>query len=471
MLRTTAAFLLAGAAAAAPTMTKNITVYRITPRNYTGLTNFDTGDAAGDAFFGIYELQAPLVCSGDPHAADYNLLCRNEPILQIPGFNVYTRTILETDARLGDYSQCNPDPQSGIFTCGHFHRHYGPAECWFNSTSNPEWATNFASVCDRATCLCDAVEKLAVGYQDLGSTFGGAFPADWPQQCLDNFYAIDGYIFGGKNKPTKTLANTDEGACCSACANEKRSIISGCGGYTWSSADQTCQLFSRWARPSVPAPLHNHSSAVVRSGMNLEGTPYHSVLGSSTEQIAALLNGSWYSTREEGECPAGSGGPTGDGKCWWREVAQTSNVNASCVNGNLIRVIKAAQPNCWEACGADADNLTSKCFIKCLFNAVAGNKTKGWPPMTAEVLVNAFEKSFDSDDKEFGCPQVPPCPPPCFPPSEDDDEEAAQTALSLTAPEDKKGEREEAWPRLPLDRWFEEEVVQKGKFKSTKKRY
>ena len=71
----------------------------------------------------------------------------------------------------------------------------------------------------------DAVETHAVGFQDLGATFGGGFPADWPQQCLDDFYALDGYLFGGKNKPTKTLADTDEGACCAACAHEKRTCI------------------------------------------------------------------------------------------------------------------------------------------------------------------------------------------------------------------------------------------------------
>ena len=45
--------------------------------------DFDTGDAAGDAFFGLYEKSAPIVCKGKD--ASRNLLCGNEPILQIPG--------------------------------------------------------------------------------------------------------------------------------------------------------------------------------------------------------------------------------------------------------------------------------------------------------------------------------------------------------------------------------------------------
>ena len=67
---------------------------------FTG-TNLDTGDAAGDAFFGyppdgtrrcwiarkswlgrrLYEKSAPVVCRHD----STSLLCTNEPLLQIPG--------------------------------------------------------------------------------------------------------------------------------------------------------------------------------------------------------------------------------------------------------------------------------------------------------------------------------------------------------------------------------------------------
>jgi hypothetical protein len=49
----------------------NLTVYRITPRNYTGLTNFDSGDAAGDAYFGLYEFALPVIC--DPASPDSHL--------------------------------------------------------------------------------------------------------------------------------------------------------------------------------------------------------------------------------------------------------------------------------------------------------------------------------------------------------------------------------------------------------------
>ena len=441
--------LLLGAASSA---TVNLTVFRITPRNYTGLTNFDSGSSAGDAFFGLYELSAPLVCAGaGSKSGGGSLLCQNEPILQIPGFNVYTRTTVEADARLGDYSECNPDPDTGRFACQHFHFHH--RSCWFNDTESPQWRTQFSDVCDPKICSCDAVEKQSVGHEILGNVFGQFSVKDWPQQCLDDFYAITGRVFAGK--PDRTLDDVDEGECCSACSATKRSVLSGCGGYTYHEMNRTCEMFGVFSRPIHPAP-----DAHTRSGMNLKGTPYWSPLGSSTSQLAVLLNGSWYSTREEGECAEGQ--VPGKDDCWWRTVEQTSNVNSSCVNGNLLKTVQKARPECWDACGPDAKNMSSECFIKCVFETIVGNKTSKVPPMKKETLVNAFESSFVSDDPEYGCPQVPPCPAPCRPPvmvGEGGGEIAAPSQAWAAAEED-----QESLMRAPVDVWFEEEVVKKGLF-------
>ena len=65
MARLLAALLgvAAAAAAAAAPKTTNLTVYRVTPHNYSGLANMNSGDAAGDAYFALYELTFPLyVC-------------------------------------------------------------------------------------------------------------------------------------------------------------------------------------------------------------------------------------------------------------------------------------------------------------------------------------------------------------------------------------------------------------------------
>ena len=56
------------------------TLFRVTPRNYTGLTNMNSGDPAGVVFFGLFELALPIICAANPKQVN----CQNTPILQIP---------------------------------------------------------------------------------------------------------------------------------------------------------------------------------------------------------------------------------------------------------------------------------------------------------------------------------------------------------------------------------------------------
>ena len=89
------------------------TLFRVTPRNYTGLTNMNSGDPAGVVFFGLFELALPIICAANPKQVN----CQNTPILQIPNFNMYSKLTVEIDDRMGNYSLCNPDPNTGIFSC------------------------------------------------------------------------------------------------------------------------------------------------------------------------------------------------------------------------------------------------------------------------------------------------------------------------------------------------------------------
>ena len=57
--------------------TVNITAYRLTPINYTGITNMDTADARGDVLFGLLQLLLPQLCAVDP---DF-LWCANRQYL------------------------------------------------------------------------------------------------------------------------------------------------------------------------------------------------------------------------------------------------------------------------------------------------------------------------------------------------------------------------------------------------------
>lgn len=125
------------------------------------------------------------------------------------------------------------------------------------------------------------------------------------------------------------------------------------------------------------------------------------------------MNGTWYSTEAPGECEAGQ---VVGKDCAWRLVKQTRNINATCVNNNVVNVITSRNESCFDGCGPDKHNRQSTCWIECLFDIISGTGQSN-PPMTAEEIVSPFKKSFQSNDPaDGGCPEVPPCPPPCNPP-------------------------------------------------------
>ena len=49
----------------------NLTLYRVTPLGYSGLTNMDSGNAAGDVYFGISQLLLPQMCITDVGGLGY----------------------------------------------------------------------------------------------------------------------------------------------------------------------------------------------------------------------------------------------------------------------------------------------------------------------------------------------------------------------------------------------------------------
>lgn len=279
----------------------NLTVYRITPRNYSGLANMDSGDSAGDVYFGLYEFALPILCATEPTLIN----CRNVPILSIPGFNVYTKTIVEVDPRFATYQGCNPSSATGLFSC----RAFGTS-CW---SQEPSARAAFAGVCDPSRCRCAAFDTMAVGRS-------------------------------------------------------------------------TCDMCDRNATWHQDTPMWR-----------------------KVEALGQLLNGSWFSTRAEGQCRAPTDRVGVD--CWWRARAQLRNVNASCVGGRVIAAVKRHGAACFARCGADAHNSTSACYIHCLFDTLVGGS------MSKQQIVYPFEQAFNSaDPADSGCPEVPPCPPPCHPP-------------------------------------------------------
>jgi len=182
----------------------NFTTYRVTPITYPSLANMDSGDAAGDVFFGMSQLLLPQLCATDPSF----LWCQNRAYLSggsawmvYSGFKVVTRDVY------GEYEPCNPcqghgqGSKSEVQTC-------------------PPGVPNGTFVCR--------------SYNDMGPTpppqCSGSFQI-WHEDCLN------GTVY-------KTLTGLDpkeaEGKCCEACSADKTT----CAGWNMPQGDNgtECQL-------------------------------------------------------------------------------------------------------------------------------------------------------------------------------------------------------------------------------------
>lgn len=384
------------------------TVYRITPRNYTGLTNLDTGDAAGDAFFGLYEKSAPVVCANQTRE---NILCENDALLQIPGFNVYIAVDVEFDDRFGDYAECNPLKElPHTFNCTHWH--HGRTSCWNKNYDHPEWADDFKGVCDERECVCDAVETLSVGREF--PKFGKPLPpAGFPAKCSEDFYPIEGYANSNSRTVYKTMESVSHGDCCGACAQGNDAREGTCGSYTYTPSSATdpysngtCILHGHTSNDDL-SPAHGSHTGW------FQGDDTKNFVETASMSLSNIMNGSWYSTQEAGMCHAGQ---TVGEDCWWKVIEQKRSVNATCVNDRMIDKVVSSSANgdCFNDC-ADPKDQNSACWIHCFFETIIGNASKT-PPLPAtkrELILDAFEAAFDATD---GCPEVPECPEPCLPP-------------------------------------------------------
>lgn len=74
----------------------------------------DSGDARGDAYFGLSQLVLPQLCAIEPSF----LWCQNRKYLSDGAAHmVYTEFVVESRDAYGEYQACNPDPRTGVFKC------------------------------------------------------------------------------------------------------------------------------------------------------------------------------------------------------------------------------------------------------------------------------------------------------------------------------------------------------------------
>ena len=79
---------------------QNITVYRITPKNVTGVSNKNTADPAGDISFVITKKNVTQTCL---HCTDCQG-CHTD----VEFLDLYLQAVIEFDGQWGPYQMCNP---------------------------------------------------------------------------------------------------------------------------------------------------------------------------------------------------------------------------------------------------------------------------------------------------------------------------------------------------------------------------
>lgn len=515
---------------AADFATTDVTVYRLWPRtgdaNSFGLTNVDSGDAGGDALFGLSQLLLPQLCAVEPTF----LWCENRGHLSGgKQWMVYTEYTVTTKAAFGEYAACNPCsnaefngssymrppkcPQGkpdGTFVCqGYGGSSQGPPpppqcqdgfeiyhrdclngtllkeihgsegdccaackaegeecagwsmpegyngtvcqllktpliqwndaqstghkckaaevdhsqrDCWY---TDPHMNATFSDYCSHDSCTCDAIEKMAMGREEgamchegghgrrqLGEAPAGA--AYW--QCSKEVESLCGNY---RHDPTG----------CQACAATHVASLKG-AGCTTGYIDHACsadfgsceeklksvckEAISSNSPDECEQCALEHSEALMDAnctGTYVEyacgGGHYHSNPWEEyISQLGCLLNGTWFSTRSEGECTHGQSPASDD--CWWSVKSVGHTVNQTCVDNNVIKAVASVQPACFKNCSpADQNNQSSACYLHCFFDSMVGNSSAGIPKMKAEDVIAPFIASFTSDDpKKGGCQVV-----------------------------------------------------------------
>jgi hypothetical protein len=93
-----------------PPAPQNLTLYRVTPRNVTDISNKDTGDPRGDIGFYLSRKSLVKECRGNPH----------DRRCFLAGDNIFAQFVIEFDGAYGGYHMCNPMLYSWGSDTAHF---------------------------------------------------------------------------------------------------------------------------------------------------------------------------------------------------------------------------------------------------------------------------------------------------------------------------------------------------------------
>ena len=339
-------------------------LYRVTPRNVTGLLDKNTGSAAGDLTF------------------RYSVTLGGEGTF-LNGDNVVGRFRVEVDGQYGPYKQCNP--KYGLDTREWFCENdcETPPHC--NATTWENTSSHFTGVyceCPRANVT---VGRINMGAADTRYTKDAHVPG-WPQECGMAFTPLPtGACFTGDAAKTFTAATPErmQALLCTACESDVK-----CDGWAMEANSTTGHIYHHG--------FQNNTGTKSCSGAS-RGIPDWISIG-----------GDWYSTPSAGECKGAARPGDGSG-CTWTLAGQPlpKYINESCLDNHVDDVVHTAGQECFKDCGANAPH-NGTCWIRCYFRTVEGDPYKNTPPLSRSKLVDAWTRAFDEDDiTKGGCPAEP----------------------------------------------------------------
>ena len=343
---------------------------------------------------------------------------------------VYTQFVVESDDRFGDYNACNPNNQTGVFEC----------QTWENGTGIPKQCAAGYDIehqdCLNGTLLsnvhinappdskkalgmcCDSCSNnpKCGGWTLMPSPSSSSSSLSSSSVC--NVLKNDKHLREWNNAQVDGVGcksawvDPDAFACwyadpqlnisftdvcdrtkCSCTAITKQSVGREQEAMCWHPDPTSTSLSSTLSSTST---LTLTSAAAAASG----GPPKESRWIDYISGLGCIMNGTWYSTRKEGECA----GNVIDDTCWWRLAEQHRTVNASCVDDRVIGAVEAKRPECWKHCPFP-QNRTTACYLDCLFQTLIGNATIGIHPMSRKEIVAPFEKAF-LPVEQGGCPEA-----------------------------------------------------------------
>lgn len=378
---------------------QNLTVYRITPANVTGLVNKNTADAPGDISFVISKKNTTQQCLHDPTSMG----CSTD----IESMDLYGEFLIEIDAQWGPYQMCNPALgwDTSHWFCGTFCLQ--PTEEGCNPI--PKIYQQNGSHDGSPMCWCDRAQKTVGRELAPGATGRESYMPDvYPPQCAGGYLPMDearGCLDGGAGQAAyKTVTSWSfagvASKACQVCYADAQ-----CTG--WRSLDnRTAELFQ--------TPLRNVSTPAGAASC-VGARRYHSRWGSGSSWYGlAALGGCtthgcenvWYSTTAEGQCAPGA--PLGTDGCSWRLVQEVKYANATCVDDKADAAVEAHGQKCFDTCPRPL-NKNTDCYLDCYRNTLMGDASQNLTAVDPAAMVAPWKHAFAEDDPaKGGCPPVKP---------------------------------------------------------------